>query len=281
MGAKQGLIYCASSRQRLLSVFSSIALDQTNERPIRCPVFPEQSAIDMKREQTNRIRYVLEELIPAVLRDSWLFRITAKWVWGEHILRLADFRKRAPFLSAQEYETLYREHPRVHDETDNSQKCIEAICHGIVGETVCDVGCGTGALLNLIHASNPNLAKMVGVDFVIEDAKNIANVDYVAARIEDMPFEDNTFDTVVCTHVIEHILDYQTAIKELRRITKKRLIIVVPREREFIYTFNPHFNFFPYKHSFLRAMHPVPSRYECVDIGRDIYYREDIESASD
>jgi hypothetical protein len=40
------------------------------------------------------------------------------------------------------------------------------------------------------------------------------------------------------------------------------------------YTFNPHFNFFPYPHSFLRALHPVPADYHCLDIGRDIYYCE-------
>jgi hypothetical protein len=50
---------------------------------------------------------------------------------------------------------------------------------------------------------------------------------------------------------------------------------VVPREREGIYTFNPHLNFFPYRHSFLRAMIPVPANHVCCDIGRDIYYMED------
>ena len=58
-------------------------------------------------------------------------------------------------------------------------------------------------------------------------------------------------------------------------ITSRRLIIVVPRERESVYTFNPHLNFFPYKHSFLRAMIPVPKNHVCYDIGRDIYYMED------
>ena len=78
----------------------------------------------------------------------------------------------------------------------------------------------------------------------------------------------------MCTHVIEHILDLRGAIAELRRIARRRLIIVVPREREGIYTFNPHLNFFPYAHSFLRAMIPVPANHVCCDIGRDIYYME-------
>ena len=43
-------------------------------------------------------------------------------------------------------------------------------------------------------------------------------------------------------------------------------IIVVPREREGIYTFNPHLNFFPYRHSFLRAMIPVPVNLSLIHI---------------
>ena len=39
---------------------------------------------------------------------------------------------------------------------------------------------------------------------------------------------------------------------------------------------NPHFNFFPYRHSFLRMAFPIPADFVCEDIGRDIYYAEDI-----
>lgn len=230
----------------------------------------------MRRERTNQIRYVIEELLPAFVRDSVFFRFAAQLAWGEHIVRLADFRKRAPFLTDEEYESLYRDHPRVHDETDNSEGCIQMIISDVVGPEVCDVGCGTGAMLGRIGEHVAQNTKFTGVDFVVDDAESLENVTYVAARIESLPFPDNAFDTVICTHVIEHILDYKLAIAELRRVTKKRLIIVIPREREFLYSFNPHFNFFPYKHSFLRAMYPVPPTYECVDIGRDIYYCEDV-----
>lgn len=67
----------------------------------------------MNRETTNRIRFVLEDLLPPVVRDSRLFRAAAKLVSGEHIVHLASFRARAPFLTEAEYEDLYRKHPRV------------------------------------------------------------------------------------------------------------------------------------------------------------------------
>ena len=228
----------------------------------------------MRRETTNRIRTVLEDYLPPLLRDSGLFRAAAKLAWGEHIADLADFRARAPFLTAREYEALYRKHPRVHAQTDNSAACVARIVAQTQGTSVCDVGCGTGYLLTLIAKARPELTRLAGVDFVIEDAAALPGIEFHAAKIESLPFKDGEFDTVVCTHVIEHILDYRAAIAELRRIAKKRLIVVVPREREYKYTFNPHFNFFPYPASFLRAMHPIPADYLCLDLGRDIFYCE-------
>lgn len=229
----------------------------------------------MNRETTNRIRFVIEDLLPPILRDSSLFRWAAQLVWGKHITHLARFRERAPFLSAAEYEELYRNHPRVHQGTDNSAACIERITRSVIGTSVCDVGCGTGALLTHIRSATPSLQRLTGVDFVVDDAAALDGIDYVAAKIESLPFADGEFDTVICTHVIEHLLEYRQAIAELRRIARRRLIIVVPREREYRYTFNPHFNFFPYTHSFLRAVHPVPEIYVCEDLGRDIFYSED------
>lgn len=232
----------------------------------------------MKRETSNAIRFAIEDLLPPVARDSYLFRFAARLVWGKHIDDLADFRKRAPLLTAEEYERLYREHPRVHEGTDNTVATINRIISDITGASVCDVGCGTGHLLRLIRGAKGNDISYTGVDFIVPDQFKGDGFTFVEAPVEKLPFDDQVFDTVICTHVIEHILDYRAAIAELRRITKRRLIIVVPREREGVYTFNPHFNFFPYAHSFLRAMIPLPAFYQCDTIGRDIYYTESTEN---
>lgn len=227
----------------------------------------------MNRETTNKIRFILEDLLPPILRDSVLFKWLAKAAWGNHIVALAEFRKNAPFLTEEEYEALYRNHPRVHDLTDNSEACIQRIAEGVVGRSILDVGCGTGFLLQrIMEIRNDTFDRVMGTDLIVPDAQE--GLELVPAKIEDLPFSDGEFDTVICTHVIEHILDYHQAIRELRRVCRKKLIIVVPREREYRYTFNPHFNFFPYPESFLRAMQPVPEDYICLDIGRDIFYCE-------
>src|SRR5688572_17814317 len=231
----------------------------------------------MRREKTNQIRFVFEDLLPPALRDTALFRSAAALVWGRHIAKLAEFRKSAPFLTAEEYSDLYRIHPRVREDTDNSRACLERSAADAVGESICAVGRGTGAVLRYVRAhSTARFSKMVGTDIVAPEERIGEGIEFVSGWVERLPFANGSFDTVVCTHVIEHILDYRNAISELRRIARRRVIIVVPREREGLYTFNPHFNFFPYPHSFLRAMIPVPKTHVCEDVERDIYYREDL-----
>lgn len=231
----------------------------------------------MRRETTNAIRYVLEELIPPVIRDSramrWLFRLH----WGRLIDDLESFRERIPFVTAEEYKDVYERHPRVQDETDNSTACIERLAAMLVGKTVLDVGCGTGFLVQNLSQMKPG-HDWTGVDFIVEEGTRYrpAHIKFQQAHIEALPFADRTFDTVICTHVLEHILDLRRAIAELRRVTAQRLILIVPREREYRFTFNPHLHFFPYKHSFLRHLVPVPAHHEIEDIGRDIFYFEDV-----
>ena len=231
----------------------------------------------MRRETTNRIRFVLEELLPPIVRDGAAFRLLASAVWGSHIVRLAEFRERGAFITADEYAALYREHPRVHDETDNSEGCIRAIGSALVGGTVCDVGCGTGYLLRRLRADSPLEREWTGVDFCPPPSALVegGSISFVVALAEALPFADGAFDTVVCTHVLEHLLEPRRALSELRRVARRRLVVVVPREREYRYTFNPHFNFYPYLGSFLRAMTPVPDAHHCRSIGRDIFYWED------
>lgn len=229
----------------------------------------------MKRETTNAIRTVLEEWLPPVVRDSaamrWLFRRH----WGRLIDDLESFRSRIAFVSDEEYRGVYERLPRVQTETDNSVACIDAISAGLVGESVLDVGCGTGYLVDLLARRHPG-RRFAGVDFLIDDAtrSRLPSVDFTEGKIEALPYDDNSFDTVICTHVLEHVLDIAGAVRELRRVARHRLLIVVPREREYRFTFNPHVHFFPYTHSFLRFMMPVPTTHACASVGRDIFYAE-------
>lgn len=229
----------------------------------------------MKRETTNAIRTVLEEAIPPFIRDSGAMRWLFRRHWGPLVDDIERFRERIPFVGPEEYRAVYERLPRVQDETDNSAACLDRILAEVKGETVLDVGCGTGYLVDWLKRRRPELA-LTGTDFIIEEGTRTRHLDisFVEGPIEALPFADASFDTVICTHVLEHILDFRRALAELRRVTRDTLILVVPREREYRVTFNPHLHFFPYAHSFLRYLPPIPDDHRLENIGRDIFYRE-------
>lgn len=61
--------------------------------------------------------------------------------------------------------------------------------------------------------------KMEHLDYVTTDLNSpIADV---KADICDLPFEDDSFDFIICNHVLEHIPDDQKAISELFRVLRK------------------------------------------------------------
>lgn len=62
-------------------------------------------------------------------------------------------------------------------------------------------------------------------------AEGYSYPDYVIdLDILDLPFEDDSFDFVLCSHVLEHIIDDGRAMEELRRVLRPggRAIIQVP-----------------------------------------------------
>ena len=96
-------------------------------------------------------------------------------------------------------------------------------------------------------------------------------------NIQTLSFEDNAFDTVICTHTLEHVQDIMGAIQELRRVTKRRLIIVVPKQRPYLYTFDLHLHFFRYPHMLLHYLRPTDKtvKQELKEVQGDWYYQED------
>ena len=86
-------------------------------------------------------------------------------------------------------------------------------------DSVLDVGCGEGRFMS----QNPN--KVIGIDhnrksLSICEKKGLS-VKY--AKVTNFPFEDNSFDAVHCSHVIEHLLpeDAHKLLTEMNRILKK------------------------------------------------------------
>jgi SAM-dependent methyltransferase len=110
-------------------------------------------------------------------------------------------------------------------------RLLEAL--GDVHGTILDAGCGTGGFLARLRRDRPDLTA-VGVEVhasAAERAASKSGQSVYRASVEDMPFEDNTFDAIVCADVLCHrSLTPLKALKELGRVLRPggRLILNLP-----------------------------------------------------
>lgn len=205
----------------------------------------------MNRNVTNKVNRLLDHWIPPAIRDSRLFAVIAfRLVLGKKYAYYLEFKRKAPFLSEKDinkYYEILKETFIVRD-TDCNRSTVKRIIKEAVGPKILDAASGRGYMAMRLFQEDSNL-ECTAADIVLPDKRTrYPGLNYIAASVTNLPFEDQEFDTVICTHAIEHIKDGKKAVSELRRVCKQKLIIVVPRQREYSYTFDLHLNFFPYQY---------------------------------
>lgn len=233
----------------------------------------------LKRDFTNKIHFILDQLMPPILLDQKWFMKPLVWLlYKQNTELVLNFKAKAPFISEEDYLKAYKKIANygVKRETDLSNHSINFIMKELRGKTILDVPCGKGFLTAQI--AKDKTKEVTGTDFIISPKmiNKYPHIKFITSKIEKMPFPDKHFDTVICAHCLEHVLDIPACMKELRRITKERLIIVVPKQRSHKYTFELHINFFPSIESFLLAIKPPHKNISCVEIAGDIHYIENI-----
>lgn len=232
----------------------------------------------LSRNLALKIHFVLDQCLPPFLRDAkWFMAIPFRMLYKEQANVFLTFKERAPRMSEQEFADSYRQVEPVlfERETDLNTASIEEIKKNVVGQTALEAGCGKGLLARTI-AALPSV-QVTAADIIVDDATRVSssNIEWKEANVEALPFADRSFDTVVCTHTLEHVQRLAVAMGELRRVVRRRLIIVVPMQRPYKYTFDLHLNFFPYPFSFLQQV-GAPAHATCQNIGGDLLYIEDV-----
>jgi 2-polyprenyl-3-methyl-5-hydroxy-6-metoxy-1,4-benzoquinol methylase len=111
-------------------------------------------------------------------------------------------------------------------------------------EALLDAGCGDGLYLEAIGSSTRAPARIVGTDLserILETARATADrsgvqVELRRANLEQLPFSDGEFDVVLCTQVIEHLLDPALALRELARVLRPsgRLVLTTDNRRNLV-----------------------------------------------
>lgn len=109
---------------------------------------------------------------------------------------------------------------RVHFPTraDRSQYVARRFAETFRG-SVLDVGCDEALLRGLL----PEATRYFGVDIVGKP-----DLPLNLEQTERLPFDDRSFDCVVCTDVLEHLDNFHAMFGELTRVMARHLVLSLP-----------------------------------------------------
>ncbi len=88
---------------------------------------------------------------------------------------------------------------------------------------VLDIGCGNGEVLQLLRSISSGPFNGHGLDLGASVVEKLQRKGLNGCRHdagEPLPYADASFDTVVCSEVIEHLVDVDRLIREARRVLR-------------------------------------------------------------
>ena len=94
-----------------------------------------------------------------------------------------------------------------------------------------DAGCGTAPMLSLLTARFPN-ARFTGIDITpkmieVANAKHLPNTTFFCGDCENLPFDADSFDVIICSQSFHHYPNPDDFLKSVQRCLRKngRLIL--------------------------------------------------------
>lgn len=218
---------------------------------------------------------MIDDWVPPAIRDCrWFMEIPLRLVFRKDAGFYINFKREILKKDKKGYLIAYKRIDSLlkDRETDLNSESVDKISANIKGKTVLGAGCGKGYMAVKLAKK----FKVTTMDIVIDKIlpQKYPRIKWMAGDVTDMPFENRSFDTVICCHTLEHVIDIKKAVTELRRVAKKRLIIIVPKQRPYYFTFDLHLHFFPYKESLLLLLGKVKNSY-CEDVSGDWFYVEE------
>ncbi len=117
-------------------------------------------------------------------------------------------------------------------------------------ETVLDIGCADGSGLVDLRSHRQHDGRLIGIDIndiIFSSAKtkvrdqSLKDIEFMVANAQELPLADNTVDISMALFMLYHVPDRDTALDEMRRVTKPGGRVAVatsgkankPRHRQF------------------------------------------------
>lgn len=219
----------------------------------------------MRRDFICLARLIVDS-IPKKIRNSYFLFLLAKKIFNLPEI-LYEFRENFEQGLYDDLSIFYEKNSpflieRTSKYTDINSKHLKQIISLIKEQkpkSILDVGCGTGYLINLIEKEN--YTKYISAldynipSFIKKNQKYKCIEGDIFERLKLL--DDNSFELIICTHVLEHIKYPELVFKDLRRISSNSLLIICPLEHNLKWGMNYHINFYKDQLSFKKFIENI------------------------
>jgi len=132
------------------------------------------------------------------------------------------------FNDAVSYEQWFN-NPQNRFADDLESRLMVDMLSPMRGETLLDIGCGTGARFLPFIEKGLNVTGLDPSPYMLDiTLKNLGNrADLYRGFAEDLPFDDNSFNYACLVTTLEFVDDPQKALEEACRVAKDRIFIGV------------------------------------------------------
>lgn len=171
----------------------------------------------------TRIKFKLKDLKPDKDFIEWNNLMSKDFNQDEY------YENSHPFIVSVEKKRL----TSISETIKNHLKTVK-----LTNPSILEVGCGAGQVLVEI-TSKIQSSNIYGIDildeWLIQTKKKLGDkVKLTNGFAENLPFENNSFDYIVCSEVLEHVIDPSVVLAELMRVVKKAGLIIVTIPDEII-----------------------------------------------
>jgi ubiquinone/menaquinone biosynthesis C-methylase UbiE len=132
------------------------------------------------------------------------------------------------FKDADQYDSWF-DRPKNRHGLDLEIKLIQRLLNPKAGQRILDIGCGTGMSLAPFLDQGLNLTGIDPSPYMLDKAavRLGSQVDLHRGKAEDLPFDDNAFDTALIFTSLEFCNRPAKAIEEACRVAKDQVVIGV------------------------------------------------------
>jgi ubiquinone biosynthesis O-methyltransferase len=112
----------------------------------------------------------------------------------------------------------------------NMVQLVKNELRNIQNKNILDVGCGDGVLSYFFAREGADVSGLdysaIAIAFAKERTKKYS-IDFRQGSAYELPFEDNSFDIVISSDVIEHLEDVSLYLSEIKRVAKDNAYIII------------------------------------------------------